>query len=901
MIRVRRRAGRVAAALGAAAALAAGTTAAASTGSMAGSSPDNHRVTTVFVSPWGNDRDSGTNPGRAVHSLQRAQQVVRSLDSAMRGDIRVELADGAYQLSQPLALDARDSGTNGHTVIWTAAPGAHPVISGGTRVGGFRPSGRTTSGGAQIWSAAAPAGLPSREMYIDGHRAQRASGVVPVTLTATPTGYTASSDLMASWGNPTDIEFVYSGGDGYWSLHTGGLGAWTEPRCPIASISGATITMAEPCWINSTQRVMRTDGSGRTVNLVGPASVGNHELPTSVENARELLQQPGQFYYDGRAGRVEYVPLPGERLNHADVELATAQTLVSGTGTADAPVHDIAFSGLQFSYGTWDQPSSAEGFSEIQAGYTITGADGYATQGLCQFIAGGTCPFGNWTKEPGNVSFSHDQRISFTGDVFTHLGAAGLDLGDGSQNTVVRGSVFTDISGDGLELGGVDDPQPAVAGDHTVENQITDNHIFSTSVEYRSGVGIDVGYAENTLISHNQLDHTPYTAISLGWGGWPDKIKAPAIANSSHGNVVSDNLIYDAMQYLADGGAIYTQGITGASLADGEQITGNVIHDILDHGHAIYCDNGSTFMTITSNVEYNNQNDWGTRHADYVPPATGSTDDPLDVEHNYWQQGDRDSTARNVTVASNTIITGPQDAPSSIVDAAGLEPRYRGLLSVDPGHGHGAVPYAPQQAAAFAGEGAAYVSFTPTFFDQGRPVASYTVTASPGGRQVTVDAAAYLKTFYVLVPGLTDGIAYTFTVTANTSDARRAAWSGVHSAPSLPTGAVTPGPTTVLPAAPASASADVGVGDVSVHWNPETVAGGTTPTLSYDVTLTDQKTGTVTTVTETGKTEVWATKGRDTFAVVGGLAHGDAYAVTVAARNAAGLGPVASAGVVTVG
>ncbi len=891
MISTLRRSRRVALALGAAAALAAGTTAAAASTS-AGS--DNHRGATVFVSPWGDDHDSGANPGHSVRTLQRAQQVVRSLDSAMSGDIRVELADGTYSMAQPLALDSRDSGTNGHTVIWTAAPGAHPVISGGTRVSGFHPSGQTTSSGAQIWSAPAPAGLPSREMFIDGHRASRASGAVPVTLTATATGYTASSDLMAAWGNPTDIEFVYSGGDGYWSLSTGGLGAWTEPRCPIASVSGTTITMAEPCWVNSTQRVMRTDGSGRTVNLVGPASVGNHELPTSVENARELLQQPGQFYYDAKAGRVDYVPLPGEKPAHADVELATAQTLVSGSGTAEAPVHDIAFSGLQFSYGTWNQPSSNEGFSEIQAGYTITGANGYATQGLCQFIPGGTCPFGDWTKEPGNISFNHDQRISFTGDVFTHLGAAGLDLGDGSQNDTVQGSVFTDISGNGVELGGVDDPMPAVAGDHTVGNQITDNHIFSTSVEYRSGVGIDVGYAENTLISHNQIDHTPYTAISIGWGGWPDKIKAPAIANSSHGNVISDNLIYDAMQYLADGGAIYTQGITGSSLADGEQISGNVIHDILDHGHAIYCDNGSTFMTITSNVEYNNQNDWGSPHGDYVPPADGSTDDPLDVEHNYWQQGDKDSNQKNVVVAANTIIGGPQDAPRTLVDAAGLEPRYRSLLSVDPGRGRGAVPAAPEQAAASAGEGSAYVSFTPTFFDQGRPVTAYTVTASPGGKRVRVDAPTYLKSFYVLVPGLTDGTAYTFTVTADTARASES------SAPSLPTRAVTPGPTTALPAAPASASADVGVGDVSVHWNPATVAHGTSPSLSYDVTLTDQKTGAVTTVTETGKTEVWATNGRDTFAVVSGLTHGDAYAITVAARNAAGVGPAASAGVVAI-
>ncbi len=84
---------------------------------------------------------------------------------------------------------------------------------------------------------------------------------------------------MDSWRNPSDIEFGYPGGAGYWSLETGGQGAWTEPRCPVASISGTTITMAQPCWNNSNDRVLRTDGSGRTVELVGPQSLGNGEIP----------------------------------------------------------------------------------------------------------------------------------------------------------------------------------------------------------------------------------------------------------------------------------------------------------------------------------------------------------------------------------------------------------------------------------------------------------------------------------------------------------------------------------------------------------------------------------------------------------------------------------------------
>ena len=380
----------------------------------------------LYVSPYGDDNGSGTL-FRPLRTLQRAQQVVRTLDTNMTGDITVELLPGTYRLTSPLQLGAADSGTNGHTVTWTAAPGAHPVISGGQQLTGWH----LTDPAKNIWSAPAPAGLRTRQLYVNGVRADRASGALPATLTATATGYTMSNTVMDGWRNPSGIEFVYSGGAGYWSLHTGGSGAWTEPRCDVASITGTTITMTQPCWDNSNERVLRTDGSGRTVELVGPRNLGNGEVPAYVENAYELLDQPGQWYLDQATHTVSYIPRQGENLRWADVEAPVLQQLVTGQGTATAPVHDITFAGIQFSYATWLTPSTPEGFSEIQANYTITGPAGYATQGLCQFVSGGTCPYGDWTKLPGNLSFGYDQHIQLTGDTFAHLGAAGVDLGDG--------------------------------------------------------------------------------------------------------------------------------------------------------------------------------------------------------------------------------------------------------------------------------------------------------------------------------------------------------------------------------------------------------------------------------------------------------------------------------------
>jgi len=817
---------------------------------------------------------SGAAAGTVIHvsphqgdTLARAQQLVRSLDKNMHGDITVELESGTYRLTQPLSFTAQDSGTNGHDVVWTAAPGAHPVLSGSDRITGWRPP----APGSTAWSAPVPAGLQTRQLYVNGVRADVASGPLPVKLTPTSTGYTASAETMDTWRNPSQIEFVYTGGEGYWSLHTGGLGAWTEPRCPVAAISGTTITMAEPCWDNSTKRVLRTDGSGRTVNLVGPATLGNGEIPAYAANAYELLTQPGQWYLDGSGHTIYYIPRPGQDMRDADVEAPVLQTLVSGQGA-----RNLVFKGIQYSYATWLTPSTPEGFSEIQANYTITGPDGYATQGLCQFITGGTCPYGNWTQEPGNVDFNHDTNVRWLDDTFTHLGAAGLRLGDGSQNDVVQGSIFTDISGNGIEVGGVDEPEPAAAAEHTTGNQILDNHFYALPVEYHGGVAIDVGYAERTLIAHNQIDNTAYTAISLGWGGWPDKIKQPATPNYSNGNVISGNLIENPMQELADGGAIYTQGITGTSLADGEQITGNVILSALDHGHAIYTDNGATFITVNGNVEFGDENDWGSRHTDYTPGATG--DDPLVIENNYWQQGDQDSSASNVTVSGNHIISALSQAPASILGNAGLQWPYRSLASEDTGR-LASVPEAPDQVAAFAAAGKGYVAWNPSFVANGAPVTGYTVTASPGGASVTVPATAP----YAVVPGLTNGTAYTFAVRAiNRAGA---------SAPSLPSAPVTVASSAgAVPSAPAAVKIEPGNGTVSVHITAPASAGGT-PVIGYTVSGSG-----IPATTFTGHHVLWGATGTNTiFVTIGGLTSAQTHTFSVAAVNATGTGAAATA------
>src|SRR5262245_58673270 len=102
----------------------------------------------IYVSPRGDDANPGT-AALPVQTLQRAQQLVRGRNQGMTADLNVFLADGYYRMKAPLVMDASDSGSGGHAVIWTAAAGARPVLVGSTRIAGWS----QVPGSNNIWVA----------------------------------------------------------------------------------------------------------------------------------------------------------------------------------------------------------------------------------------------------------------------------------------------------------------------------------------------------------------------------------------------------------------------------------------------------------------------------------------------------------------------------------------------------------------------------------------------------------------------------------------------------------------------------------------------------------------------------------------------------------------------------
>lgn len=234
------------------------------------------------------------------------------------GDVEVYLGGGTYRLTRTLELGPAGK------VSYRALPGATPVLSGARRITGFA----LFDPAKNIYQAKVEAGTDTRQLFVDGVRAERArTPLNPATFTATATGFSTPDPSFTKLTNQADVEVVQEN-------------KWKHMRCPLSSVTadgtGSALNVQPDCWRNNNTAV---------VNAQFPFN-GNG-LPkldgvSWVENAYQLLTRPGQWYLDRAHGVLSYIPLPGQDMTKADVELPLLDTLIEANGTPGhlAPVDD---------------------------------------------------------------------------------------------------------------------------------------------------------------------------------------------------------------------------------------------------------------------------------------------------------------------------------------------------------------------------------------------------------------------------------------------------------------------------------------------------------------------------------------------------------------------------------
>ena len=574
-------------------------------------------TTNFYVDPVnGSDSNSGTSTAAAFKTIQAAKAAVRAVNASMSDDIVVNLRGGTYPLTSPITFGTSDSGTNGHTVVYQAYNGETPVITGGKAITGWTAA---TNGEYK-----APVGtLDFRQLYVNGVRATRArfpdlgSDFQLQGSDKTNKLLKVLSSQVSNWGHLSQVEMM---------LET----QWGESYLRLKSISSA----------NGTADVSIQDHEAGIL-FPRPFPVLSNGSPLHFENAHEFLNEPGEFYVDTAAQTVYYKPRPGEDMSTAGVQAPTLQTLFDIKGTnLDSPAHDLRFSGLTFTGTTWMEATN-NGYLNGQGGNYNLSADTSNNQ----YVG----------RPPAGVQASDADRLSFTGNTFTQLGATALDLHHGVHDSTVTGNLVHDIAGNGIMVGKFSDPtvefhtvynpptSPAGEDAREVVKNVTvkNNLITRVGEDYLGTAGINAGFVNSTTIDHNDISDTPWAGISLGWG-WQ------SAANAEGNNSVSYNRIGNVMNRLCDSAGIYH-----LSNDPGTVFNGNYIHDVIRMPSAcgsavsgMYLDEGSNNMTLSNNV-------------------LSHTDGFINQNRN----------GSNVTLTNNTT------SGDAVIKASGLESAYRGLAA----------------------------------------------------------------------------------------------------------------------------------------------------------------------------------------------------------------------------
>ncbi|MFF3838952.1 right-handed parallel beta-helix repeat-containing protein [Streptomyces sp. NPDC001930] len=526
----------------------------------------------LHAAPDGSGTTCGT--GRPC-SLTGARDAARGVTGR---DVRVELADGTYALTGPLTLGEEDSGRDGHTVTWTAAPGAAPVLSGGRTLTGWAANADGT------WTARVPDGVTPRQLFVDGVRAVRArGGSCPAAVCdATKTGMTgAVATGIAAWARPTDAEAVISV-------------RWRNYHCRITGVDGDLLTFARPCWSNSASGTDRTGPAWDTTTV----DSARYTKVAHFENAAELLDEPGEFVWNSELRTVTYLPRHGQDMRRARAVTPATERLLVLDGA-----HDVRVERLALRYAAWDQPNTDEGYAGTQAGLTLTGATGPVDH------AGR-----HYTKPVAALTVRGGRDVVVDRVDLSRLGGAGLVLEDGTKDTTVTRSRFTDLSSGAAYIGDTEPlPDPERSGER---NTLSYNTIRRTGLEYTDSVGIWAGYEARLTVDHNTLADLPYSGISVGWGWNQPEARTSVLRD----NRITANRITDVMRVTDDqhdGGAVYTQGAQPGTIVSGNYINRSAYGNTERDGNGVYLDEQSSHIRVEGNVITRVGYKWVSNWADY--------------------------------------------------------------------------------------------------------------------------------------------------------------------------------------------------------------------------------------------------------------------------------------------
>ncbi len=510
-----------------------------------------------YVSTNGNDSWSGQSAMPKANrsdgpfaTLDKARTAVAGLRQAQpnrAAPVTVTIADGTYSLTAPITFTPADSGTAPSPTVYAAAPGATPVFTAGRRLRGFKvENGR--------WTLTIPEVKEGKwnfcQLWADGQRRFRprlpSNGYFLIADALPPSEKTGKrgfdrfkfreGDIQPDWANRSDVEAIV--------FHL-----WAISHLRIAAVDPA-------------EQVVAFTGSTSSTEWWGAMPKNRRYF---VENVKEALSEPGQWYLDRPTGLLTYIPVPGEDPAKTEIIAPLLDTVLILKGSLDQGryVAHLTFRGLAFGHNNWNSPP--EGNSYPQAEVNLRAA----------------------------VTADGARHCTLDRCTIRNTATYAIDLGAGCKDNAVLNCTLDDLGAGGIKIGTTE----ILAEDKQASGNTLHNCVISHGGRlHPAAVGVWIGQSPNNAIEHNTITDFYCTGISLGWTwGYGN--------HAGHHTQIAWNHVYNIGQtVLSDMGGFYSLGN-----AEGTVLHHNLFHDIdsFDYGGwGIYFDEGTTRIVAESNIVY---------------------------------------------------------------------------------------------------------------------------------------------------------------------------------------------------------------------------------------------------------------------------------------------------------
>ena len=526
---------------------------------------------------------------KSLHEAMREARELRRLGKVTAGEpVRIQMKGGVYSLYEPVLIRPEDSGTESSPTIIEAFAGEKPVLSGGLRITGWRKEGKYWTAPVPEWNGNS---FLFRQLWVNGRKAVRARNVSDFNQMDRIRSNDKENRIL--WVPASSVSKILKAENPELIIHQ----MWEIAVLRIQSIT--------------------VQGDSAGIRFHNPEARVQFEHPWPqpmikkgfnsafyLTNALELLDEPGEWYFDKRQRKLYYMPLADEDMRTAETIVPVLETLVEIVGTFDRPVQHIQFKGIHFQHTTWTRPSE-KGHVPLQAGMYLLDAYKLRPPGAPGNFNKGIENQGWIGRPPAAVSVSAAKNTQFENCSFQHIGSCALDFMQATSGDAVTRCIFRDIAGNGIQIGKFPDTgmethlpyDPADIREICSHQDINNNLITDATNEDWGCVGIAAGYVRDINIEHNEISEISYTGVSLGWG-WTKTV------NCMRNNRIHANYIHHYGKHSYDVSGIYTLSVQSKT-----EITENRIENIYrppyvhdpNHWFYLYTDEGSSFITVKNN------------------------------------------------------------------------------------------------------------------------------------------------------------------------------------------------------------------------------------------------------------------------------------------------------------